>query len=452
MKIRTAVGVALMATFLSTALNAQTDPCRNWNSLPQQDKDAAETAHVLYRDALKSGRMEEAFTNWEKAYSAAPAADGERASHYVDGRALYIDKFNKSTDEAQRSAFMDAIMRLYAEERQCYPAQAAKSLSTQVYDMFYTLRTPYSVAYPIAKEAISKGGDKTDFRVITPMGYFVSYMFSENLIDQAEARQIIERLRDIAAKNASGADAANYKQALDGAEQVIASVETKVFDCQYFKNKYEPLYKADPDNPEVYRDVYLKLAAGGCDKESDPLLLEIAAKDEAYRRKIFEENNPMFVARKLYDEGKVDEALSKFEELAKDADGETKGAIYLQMASIYRVDKNNFGRAREYARMAASAKPGWGKPYILIGDMYAASSSSCSSDPFQQRLVVIAAINQYSRAKSDPETASEAQGRINKFSGSLPTKEMLFERGIKEGESRSTGCWVGETVSVRAGG
>ncbi len=432
---------------LSTLALAQGDPCANWSKLPTAQQDAAIEAHTLYRDLVKAKRFEEAFPLWEKVYTMAPAADGNRALHYIDGRDIYLARYAATTDTVKRAEYAKMIMRFYDEQRQCYPKDAAGLYSPQVYYMFYVMNRPYDEVYPVIKKAIEVNGNKTDFRILSPLGYTVTRLFQEQKISKEEARSMIERGREIAAANTASADAANYKEASEIADDVIQPIELYIFDCEYFKPRYEAEYRADPDNPDVYQEVMRRLVRVGCDK-SDALIAEIQAKDLNRRKSEYEANNPMSVAATLYDNGNVDGALAKYEEIAKTADGQLKGSIYLQMASIYRVDKGSPSRARDYARKAAAARPGWGKPYLMIGDMYASSSRSCSTDPFQQRIIILAALDEYARAKSDGETASTAQSRINKYAPSAPTKAMLFERGIQSGEKRSTGCWIGETVTL----
>ena len=433
---------------LSSLVLAQAGPCGTWESMSAADKDEAEIAHSLYRDKVKAKDFEAAFPLWEKVYNMAPAANGKTALHYIDGRDIYLARYSATTDAAQREEYANTINRLYEEQRECYPKEAAGTYSTQVYYMFYVMNRPYDEIYPVIKKAVETNGNKTDFRILTPLAYVVTKLFTEEKIDKHEARAMIEQSRTIADANSASPEAASYAEAREVTDDVFGSIELYVFDCEYFKPKYEAEYRADPDNPDVYEDVLRRLLRVGCPK-NDPLIEEIATKDLARRQAEYEANNPMSVARSLYDAGDVDGALRKYEEVAQTAEAQLKGSIYLQMASIYRVDKGSPSRARDYARKAAAARPGWGKPYLMIGDMYASSSRSCSTDPFQQRLIILAAIDEYARAKQDGETASAAQSRINKYSGSTPTAAMLHERGIKAGETRSTGCWVGETVTIR---
>lgn len=430
------------------AANAQLDPCATWNDLSAGEKDAVENAHMFYRDKIKAGDMEAAMPLWKEAYDKAPAADGKRPFHYIDGRALYLDLYKNATTDVEKGEYAAQVAKLYEQERQCYPGSEAQSLGMQVYDMFYTMQRPYAETYPVAVEAMEVGGDETDFRVITPVGYLVPYMYSNELIDAEEARQRVEQARAIVAANQDGPNAADYAAAQEAADASIVTIERNIFDCDYFKAKLEPAYRENPDDPEVWKSTMTQLVQSGCLKE-DPLVAELISKTRAYEQTEYEKNNPVTAAKKMIEAGDMKGGMAKLEEVAMASEPDKKAALLLNMASLYR-EQNQYSTARKYANMAAQTKPGWGKPYIMIGDMYASSSRSCSEDPFNQRLVIIAAINKYRQAARDPETKSTANSRISKYSSSLPTTEMLFERGLKPGETKSTGCWIGETVTLQA--
>ena len=64
--------------------------CETWNDSPQ--KEELENSHSNYRSALKMNDFTLAFNEWQKVYSAAPAADGLRDFHYMDGIKIYKEK------------------------------------------------------------------------------------------------------------------------------------------------------------------------------------------------------------------------------------------------------------------------------------------------------------------------------------------------------------------------
>ena len=439
----------MLAAAGALSLQAQEEICVTWTSLPPAEADQVETKHMFYRDKIKAGDLTAAMPLWQEVYAKAPAADGQRPFHYIDGRTLYLDLYANAETDEQKQEYADMIVKLYDEQRACYPDDAIGTYSSQVYDMFYTMNRPYDDIYPVAVTAMEEAGEKTDFRVLTPVGYLVPYMFTRDLIDAAEARRVVEMARGIAAANADGPQGQNYTDAIEAADKSVAVIERNIFDCDYFKAKLEPEYRANPDDYETQREVVRTLRQAGCSLE-DPLVAELVEKTNAYELAEYERNNPVTAARKMIDEGDMEGGMAKLESVADTtSNADKKAALYLNMASLYR-EENQYSTARKYANMAAAAKPGWGRPYIMIGDMYASSSSSCSTDPFNQRLVILAALNKYRQAAADPETKSTANSRISKYSSSLPTTEMLFERGLKPGETKSTGCWIGETVTLRA--
>ena len=72
---------------------------------------------------------------------------------------------------------------------------------------------------------------------------------------------------------------------------------------------------------------------------------------------------------------------------------------------------------------AAKLRPNWGQPYMLIGDMYASSSSSCGSDAWEKQIAVLAALDKYAYAKSiDSSVAEDANSKIARYSSYKPEK------------------------------
>ena len=125
---------------------------------------------------------------------------------------------------------------------------------------------------------------------------------------------------------------------------------------------------------------------------------------------------------------------------------------HLAIASIQFRKLNRLSAARTSALKAAKLKPNWGQPYLLIGDMYAQSSSSCGSNQVEKGLAVLAALDKYAYARSideTPEVQSDAGSKIARYSAYKPDGGEAFMMGIKEGQSMTVPCWIGESVKVR---
>ncbi len=438
--------VSALSIFFSSFMFAQ---CEKWTGSP--DEDALTDAHSVYRGLVKAKDYDSALPHWEKVYKAAPAADGQRSSHYIDGIEIYMHKFGKATDKAEKQAASDMIMKLYDGWAECYPKEAPAMRGDQVYKMFYTLQRPYAETVDIIQKAMKLGGDNTSYSVIDPYARITVHQFKEKQIDAAEARNRNEqlmKLSDAGIKNSKDYSA-YYQQSKDAVISLFSEIERDIFDCEYFKSKYVAQYKADPSNPEVYKEVYKQLKRGGCTK-SDPIVYEIFKKDSMSTMATFNANNPAFLASKLYKAGDFNGALAKYQEaISAEADPSKKGSYHFSVASIQFRKLKKYSDARRSALQAAELRPNWGKPYMLIGDMYASSSGSCGKTPFDKGLAAIAAIDKYRKAKSvDPSFADEASKKIGKYMAYRPDEESAFMMGVKAGQSKKVPCWIGETVSV----
>lgn len=452
---------ALVGAFLALGILPAQAQCEKWIDNPRGEE--AEDAHVLYRQYIKAEEFETAFPFWQTAYSIAPAADGQRPSHYVDGRTLYLHMFKNETDEAKKKEYAETILRLYDEEIACYGNEGFL-LGRKAYDMFYYLRSPYAEVVKALDGSIEKSGNNVEYIVFDPYARIIVSDFQKERMDAAKARELNLMLNELAdyniANNASLS--AYYQQAKDAMNSVFSAIEGDIFDCAYFKAKFEPLYRENAEDYESIKYYYSKLVNQGCDAE-DPFVMELkttyeklAAEINAQMQAEFFAKNPGAHAKHLYDEGQYNDAINKYDEaIEKEKAGEAPdqeqiATYHFAVASILFRKLNRYNDARERARSASKLRPNWGQPYMLIGDMYASSSSSCGADAWDHQLAVLAAIDKYAQAKNaDSEVAEEASRKIGQYSGFKPDKEVGFMKGVQAGQQVRVPCWIGETVTVR---
>lgn len=438
------------------------------------EEDATD-AHSIYRQALKAEDWKVAFENWQKAYDLAPAADGKRDYHYMDGVKLYLHKFKNETDAEKKKEYIANINRLYDEAIQayekrviqpsscandpsCYDRKIGYVYSKKGFNMFYTLNVPYSENLEVYKKAVELAGDELEYTAFDPIFTMLTYQFQKGLIGKEEVLELHNTLEDIANYNIANNSrlGSYYDQAWKAAKVKLAPIEGDIFDCEYFKPIYKEMYDENPEDYDQLKTLVALLKKRDCDP-NDPLLVELETKWVAYAEKVnaerqaeFEANNPSFAAKKLYDEGDYSGAIEKYNEaIAAETDDEKKASYLFSKASIQFRKLKQYSTARATAYEAAKLRPNWGRPYMLIGDMYGSSARRCG-DAWNQRLAIIAAIDKYSYARSiDSEVASEASKRIGKYQESLPDLADGHMRGVKAGEKEKVGCWIGETVEVR---
>ena len=463
-------GILICFLFLTPDLFSQ---CVNWEDLDASKKDEAETLHVTYRDFIKREDYEGAFEFWKKVFDIAPAADGLRDNHFIDGIAIYKHKFKNAADEAAKKEAKDMTLQLYDQLISCYEAGSIKVPRCQgdhcikekmgrlygdkAFDMYYTFNTPYSQTIEALDKGIELAGKSTLYTVFAPYANIVVYQFEKGNMDKDKARSVHAILNEIADHNVENNKdyGPYYKQAQDAMNGSFAKIESEIFDCAYFKAKLEPDYRANVDDPEVIKYVYNKLKTEGCDS-TDALLMELAEKWSKYAEEEnarlmaeFEAKNPSFAAKRLYDAGQFPEAIAKYREAIQlETDDIKKSEYWFRMASIQFRNQNQYVQARVSALNAAKLNPDWGRPHILIGEMYARSSNSCGKDAYERGLVILAAINKWAVAKSrDPEAADDANRLIARYSKFKPPKEEVFMRKTN-GKVVKVGCWIGESVKV----
>ena len=463
------IGIFIMLIGATQFVAAQ---CESWVGSPKEGE--ASDAHTIYRDAFKTKDYALAFENWEIAYTLAPAADGKRDYHYTNGIELYKDKLTKATTTEDKKVAKEWISKLYDEAIACYEAGAISIKNCTAddcikkkvgylygrkgYDLYYSVNAKYSQTLEALKAAVENGGLDSEYIIFAPYATIVVDWFQKGKMTQEEARNAHITLNEIADHNIAKGDnlAPYFQQAKDAMNATLSKIERDIFDCAFFVKKLRPDYDADPDNPEVLKRTLAILKGQGCEP-GEPFFDEVDAKWKKYAEEEnariqaeFEKNNPGVAAKKLYDQGDYNGAINKYQEaIDGEEDAEKKASYMFSMASIQFRKLKQYSKARATAQQAAKNKAGWGRPYMLIGDMYGSSARNCGDD-WNQRLAILAAIDKYSYAKSiDPDVADEAKERIAKYKSAMPSQNDGFMRGVKAGQTLTVGCWIGESVKVR---
>ncbi len=472
MKLKTFYASLLTLATIALVSSSSLAQCKDWNDSP--DKDELENTHMFYRDFVKAKKFADAYPLWEKVYTAAPAADGKRALHYSDGREIIKNVYAAETDAAKQESMLKTFLTLYDQEYECYPKDKKGKdkkgylLENKVYELYYTFNYDRDVIMETLAEAVELNGDNLGYSVIYPYADITVNNFNAKKISADDARAISNKINAICDKKMKEDPRFGpyYKQQKDAVAPLFETIASQIFGCDYHIKKIKPEYDANPNDKANYNRVYELLKGYGC-TSSEPLMNEIYAKmekdraaaqaasaaDIARQKKEWEANNPAIQAQKAYSSGDYNTAASKYEEaIGMESDPTKKGEYHYYLAVTYGRKLKEYSKAKKHALKAASLNSGSGKPYLLLGDLYAKSARSCGKNAFEQRMIILAAIDKWSKAKSvdsDPEVQASAKKNIGAYSGQYPEKEDVFMNGKKPGDYYSVGCWIGESVKIR---
>ena len=228
-------------------------------------------------------------------------------------------------------------------------------------------------------------------------------------------------------------------------------------ECAKAKEEHKEEYFMDP-SPERSKGLYNLLKSNGCPTDgSDSFMTELAsiyeswaAEQNAIKPADFKATYPALLASQAYRDGQYEDAIKKYREaIIKETDNTKKAKHHFSIASILFRKLKRYNDSRKEAQTAVSLNPSFGRPYLLIGDMYAVTARSCG-DSWNQRLAILAAYDKYAEAKRiDPSSGDEASSKMNKYRSSFPLKDEGFMRGVKAGDQQRVGCWINEVVKVR---
>ncbi|PHI21001.1 hypothetical protein CEQ90_04760 [Lewinellaceae bacterium SD302] len=436
----------------TSSANENLSPCPKFDDSPNSDRLSDD--YVIYRQMMKTKDYAEAFPRWKNVYENAPAADGKRNTVYLDGVTLYQDLATRFPDRA--NGIGDTIQLLYAQARECYPDDGFTA-AMQGFDGYYKYpeNTTHREVFDLFRESIDKDGDELEYFIINPMSSLLVEMHDTGYIDDTEARALttilLKRLETgLAECQGSGCDPWQAIEAYAPARLEYFETVRDFYDCQHYVDKYMPEFRDNPTDCDVIRTTGTLLRWGNCGTDS-PEYQEVQAAFDASCKVVYEPG-PARQGYTCLENNDYGCAIEKFTEAANGAeDAEKKGKYFLTVAKIYYSHLKNFSQARAFARKAANARSSWGEPYLLIGRLYASSGPLCGPGRgFDSQVVVWPAIDMWNRAKSvDPSAAAEANKFIGRYAQYMPSKEDVFQRGLKEGDTFRVGCWINESTRIR---
>ena len=404
----------------------------NWPADPAQEAKAREF-NAAYFDYMKAEQFVEATKPLSWLLVNVPNLN---ESIYIQGVTVYKGAADKTADAAQKRVYQDSVMAIYNKRGEIYN-NPVKWMETKAYYGYLFFRNDNSkipgVVADFEKAWELKGSLNFQF---VPM-YFdlVEKNYSANKAYSPEQVLTIfdksNKLLDAAA--AAGKDVTDSKSTLE-----TLLVKMKLIDCDFIENTMGPKLAADPTNEELAEQIFTYSLQYKC-ISTKAFLAALEFKDsKAPTFKTSQVRGMLYMSAGDFE--KAEPVFEKAMTLA--STNKEKGETMMELAKIYaRAGKKSAARtaAREAAGLDSELSS---SAYGLIGDLYMSAYNDCRGGESRAKdySVFIAAYNAYQKA-GDSRGMGSARARF-------PSKEELFTEGYALGSSISTGCWVGETVSL----
>ncbi len=411
--------------------NAQNGPKYGTDSI------ACITNISLSNEYFKQDNFADALEPWRWVFNNCPAST-KRA--YLNGATMFEKFIADETNEEKKAKFVDTLMLIY-DQRIKYFGEEGFVLGRKGIALYDYSPSKKEEIKAILKKSIELDSAKAGPVVLYRYFQLNTELYNEKKITKEEVIDVYDQVSEIIDANMEGPDSANYEKSRMNVETFFGPFAS----CEDLISIYSPRLKDNPDNAALLKKIVNLFSKKGCNDA--PIYMDAA---EKLFRIEPSSKSARSLARMYVAKGQGAKAAGFFNDAVElESDNDKKAALLIEAADYQMRTLKNFQQARTLAQRASTLRPNWGRPYMMIGDIYFSSSTSCTDD-FNGASVFWAATDKYMKAKSIDSSVSEEANR--KIAGNVkyyPKQEDVFFRGMKDGDSYAIKCWINETTTIR---
>jgi tetratricopeptide (TPR) repeat protein len=410
----------------------------------------------LFTPYAKLKNYQDAYPFWKIAYDECPAATKDL---YLYGVQIVNWQISGEKEPAKQAALIEDLMAVY-DKRIKYFGNDPKygkdwivARKVQDYIRLKGDNLDASVIYGWLKEVVDEYKENTESLGIS-LYMFASHKMLEKNMDSHKAKYVEDFLKcstyfdaQLAAAKAANneKDATSLVALKSGIESGFAG--SGAADCETLESIYTKKIEENKSNLSFLKETITLFRRVGC-QESESYF---TAAGYAHQVEPTAES-AIGLGNQAYKKQDLETAEKYFTQaLSMATENDTKADIYFIIANIAYSQKN-YSKARDNCRKALDANPSLCKPYIMIGNMYAATANSIyPDDPVMRKCVYYAAVDKFERARqADASCASDANSLIGTFRFHFPsTEEIFMHPDLEKGKAITIGGWIGERTTIR---
>ena len=399
----------------------------------------------------KNSAIDDAQKPWRWVFENCPRAS---ENIYLDGVNMLKGRYKKAETDQKKVDLIDTLVLIHERRLKYFPKdKSGRDQSGKIYgymgtDLYKLTPKEFERVYELLKKSVEFNKENSKSAVFVYYFRATTKMAQKSKADTAVVVDVYDQLIGYIDLNLKKYNDKGNTKKVEEWLNVKGNIENTFepfAQCNDLVRVYQQKFDLDPNNVDL-----LKKITGILDKKKcvdDPLYFETCVNLHKLEPS---PESAYLIGKMLLIQQRYGDAIPYMEEATKMEDIEKVDDAYIFLAEIYRA-LGNLARSRTNALEAAKVNTTDGKPYIIIGDMYASSAKDCGSDDLTRKVAYWAAVDKYKKAKSvDPSLTEIMNKRIASYQAHFPPTEVLFFHNLKEGDTYTVGCWINEVTKIRA--
>ncbi len=390
-----------------------------------------------------------AYEPWKRMLENCPRATPNIYTHGINMLRYFHDN---ETDPEKRGNWLTSLMELY-DQRILYFGEKGRNLGRKATTLYQLQPENVQEIFELSEQSILLEGNAVAAQVLVINFHSATRLAMAGLMETEILLEVFERAYGIIGHNMvyNPADQRLYETAKNNIHLMFEPFA----DCESLARVYGPQFEQSPRDTLLLERIIEWFSNAGCTNEE--LYYEATAALHQIRPKAA---SARLLGQLENDRGNPQAAVAYLAQAAQLYAGKSSPdyqeqifRAYLVMAEINYRQLGQKPRAREFALKAQGAKPGDGRPLILIGEMYAASAGQCGEDEFSAKLAYWPAVDKFTeamRVAEDSVIRERAAQFASTYKQYFPNGEEIFFHGYSVGDSFRVGCWINESTTVRA--
>ncbi len=389
-------------------------------------------------DYMQQEKYSQAMEPWRWLFTQCPKASVKTYEH---GRVLFYKKLIDDVDdenEALISAHMDTLMKIFDEQIR-YFGQEGMLLGLKGLSLYKYIPTRKEESHALLKKSIELEGVNSNSMVLHKYLQVQHDLYLEHKATMNQVIDVYDQVSELREAQSINPDSVSDHQ--DPTDWLFVSY----LPCSKLEEEFGSQINSAPGDKELLKKNVRVLRKSGC--TDSPSYVEWAEK--LYHM----EPGPataLSLARIYSQKGMGSKAATYYAEAVElESDNSKKASFLLESAELQVNVFQNYTLARTLALRSAVLRPGWGKPWIKIGDLYIMGSSNCPKG-FCSASAYWAACDKFMKAKSVDTTCTEvANSKIAICEKKYPRRNDKCFKDVVEGAPYSVRCWINEQTTAR---